>query len=152
MPGTTRMKLIYMTKKSYTSLRIPDKKRIFDVIDHIERKDIPILEIDPDMAIVNKILDRNLPMNLHPYELDPDDNIELNLRMRNDMVYFSHVWRVGRKQIIDKEGRLHYVDGLIKRREDFDQIWFPDLGKLETRLAATIKASEKIGLGVIVGV
>jgi uroporphyrinogen-III decarboxylase len=131
--------------------RSPDKNRILDAINHIERKDIALLEIDPDMAVVNKILGKNLPMDLHPYELAADDNIELNLRMGNDMVYFSHIWRVGRKQVTDRDGRLHYVDGLIKKRDDFDQIWFPDLNRLEQRLEATIKAAEESGLGVIAG-
>jgi uroporphyrinogen decarboxylase len=131
--------------------RSPDKSRIFDAIAHIERKDIALLEIDPDMAVVNKILRKNLPMDLHPYELGAEDNIELNLRMGNDMVYFSHIWRVGRRQVTDKDGRLHYVDGLIKKREDFDQIWFPDLSRLEQRLEATIKAAERSGMGVIAG-
>lgn len=138
-------------KKPNRILRSPDKNRIFDAIAHIERKDISLLEIDPDMAIVNQILGKKLPMDLHPYELNPDDNIELNLRMGNDMVYFSHIWRVGRKQITDKDGRLHYVDGVIKKREDLDQIWFPDLDNLEQRLEATIRASEGTGLGVMAG-
>jgi uroporphyrinogen-III decarboxylase len=131
--------------------RTPDKSRIFDAIGHKERKDIALLEIDPDMAIVNKILGKNLPMDLHPYELGAEDNIELSLRMGNDMVYFSHIWRVGRKEVTDKDGRLHYVDGIIKKREDFDQIWFPDLYRLEQRLEDTIKAAEESGLGVIAG-
>ena len=112
---------------------------------------MPLLEIDPDMAIVNQILGKNLPMDIHPYELNPHDNIELNLRMGNDLVYFSHIWRVGRKQITDKDGRLHYVDGIIKKRGDLDQVWFPDLDSLEKRLEATIRASEKTGLGVMAG-
>jgi uroporphyrinogen decarboxylase len=137
--------------KSDQVRRSPDKSRIFDAISHIERKDLALLEIDPDMAVVNRILGKSLPMDLHPYELKAEDNIELNLRMGNDMLYFSHIWRVGRKQVTDKDGRLHYVDGLIKKREDFDQIWFPDLDRLEQRLEATIKAAEGTGLGIIAG-
>ena len=137
--------------KKHTALRSPDKQRIFDAIAHIERKDIPLFEIDPDMAIVNQILGKNLPMDLHPFELDPADNVELSLRLGNDLVYFSHVWRVGRKQITDKDGRLHYVDGIIKKREDLDKIWFPDLGNLEKRLEATVRALEGTGLGIMVG-
>jgi uroporphyrinogen decarboxylase len=131
--------------------RGPDKKRIFDAISHIERKDMAIFEIDPDMAIVSQILGKKLPMDIHPYELDPEDNIELNLRMGNDIVYFSHIWRVGRKEMTDKDGRLHYIDGLIKTREKFDQIWFPDLDNLEKKLENTLKASERSGLGLMVG-
>ena len=132
-------------------MRNPDKTRIFDAIAHIERKDIAMLEIDPDMAIVNQILGKKLPMALHPYELDADNNIELNLRMGNDLVYISYVWRVGRKQMKDKDGRLHYIDGMIKKREDFDQFWFPDLNEFERRLEKTIRAAEGTGLGIFYG-
>jgi uroporphyrinogen-III decarboxylase len=131
--------------------RWPDKSRIFDAIAHIERRDAALFEIDPDMAIVNSIMGKKLPMNIHPYELDPEDNVELNLRMGNDMIYFSHIWRVGRKEITDRDGRLHYVDGTIKKREDFDKVWFPDLKNLEKRLEATILAAEGTGLGMVVG-
>ncbi len=132
-------------------MREPDKQRILDAIDHIERRDIPLLEIDPDMEIVNKVLGKSLPYELHSFELDAEDNVELNVRMGNDMVYFSHVWRTGRVQVKDSDGRLHYKDGRIKTRKDFDQLWFPDLGKLEQKLEATCKALQGKKMGLICG-
>jgi len=131
--------------------RSPDKKRILDAIAHIERPDLPLFEYDPDMEIANQILGKQLPYHLHPFEQEVADNVELNLRMGNDMLYFSHVWRLGRIDVQDGMGRLHYKDGSIKARSDFDQIWLPDLGKLEHKLEATCKALEGTGMGLMCG-
>ena len=132
-------------------MRIPDKQRILDAINHVERKDIPLLEIDPDMEIVNQVLGKNLPYELHPFELDAENNIELNIRMGNDMLYFSHVWRTGRVQVKDSDGRLHYKDGRIKSRQDFDQLEFPDTDKLEQRLESTCKGLQGTDMGLMCG-
>ncbi|HEC42975.1 MAG TPA: hypothetical protein ENI20_09130 [Bacteroides sp.] len=132
-------------------MRKPDKQRILDAINHIERKDIPLLEIDPDMEIVNQILGRSLPYDLHPFEMEAEDNVELNTRMGNDMLYFSHVWRTGRVQVKDSDGRLHYKDGRIKSRADFDQLEFPDLDSLEKRLEATCKTLQETDMGLMCG-
>ena len=137
--------------KQDSKLRGPDKKRILDAIQHKEGPDIPLFEIDPDMHIVNQILGRELPYSLHPFELEAADNLELNIRMGNDMLFFSHVWRLGRVDVQDQVGRLHYKDGSIKTRADFDRIWFPDLGELEKRLDATCKALEGTGMGLMCG-
>ncbi|MCK5693994.1 MAG: hypothetical protein KAI08_14120 [Bacteroidales bacterium] len=140
-----------MDNKLNTNLRGPDKHRILDAIAHIERPDLPFFEIDPDMEIVNQVLGKKLPYHLHSFELDALDNIELNTRMGNDMLYFSHVWRLGRVDVPDAQGRLHYKDGNIKTRSDFDQIWFPVLGELEKRLDLTCKAVEGTGMGLMCG-
>jgi uroporphyrinogen decarboxylase len=96
-------------------------------------------------------LGKKLPYHLHPFEQEVMDNVELNIRMGNDMLYFSHVWRLGRIDVQDKVGRLHYRDGSIKTRSDFDQIWFPDLGRLEQKLEATCKALDGTGMGLMCG-
>lgn len=130
-------------------MRNPDKQRIFNAIDHIQTEEIPFLEIDPDMHLVNQILGRKLPMDMHPFEMEADDNVELNMRMGNDLTFFGHVWRVGRKEFKDKDGRIHYIDGLIKNREMMDQIWFPDLGALERRLEDHCKKVQGTGMGIM---
>ena len=132
-------------------MRKPDKQRIFDAINHIERSDIALLEIDPDMEIVNQVLGKSLPYELHPFEMEAEDNLELNTRMGNDILYFSHVWRTGRVQVKDSDGRLHYKDGRIKSRADFDQLEFPDLEALEKRLDETCKALQETDMGLMCG-
>jgi len=78
--------------------RKPYMAMIFDAIAHVERRDMALLEIDPVMSIVNKIPGKKLPGGLHPFE--PDDKIEPNLRMGNDMVYISLF--KGRQKINDR--------------------------------------------------
>ncbi len=131
------------------NFRNPDKQRIFNAINHIETKDVPILEIDPDMALVNKILGKDMPMHLHPFEMGAKDNIELNKRMGNDMVFFGHVWRVGRKEFSDEDGRIHYIDGNIKTREQLNEVWFPPLNKLEKRLEEHCRLVDGTGMGIL---
>ena len=130
-------------------MRAPDKQRIFDAIDHKETGEIPILEIDPDMEFVNQILNKDFPMGMHCYELEADDNIELNLRMGNDLTFFGHVWHVGRKEMVDDAGRIHYVDGIIKSRDMLSEFWFPNLDKLEKRLEDHCKKVEGTGMGIM---
>lgn len=130
-------------------MRTPDKQRVFDAIDHKETGEIPFLEVDPDMALVSQILEKDFPLGMHCFELEAKDNIELNLRMGNDLTFFGHVWRVGRKEMVDDAGRIHYVDGHIKRRELLVDLWLPDLAKLESRLEDHCKGVEDTGMGIM---
>ena len=68
-------------------MRIPDRRRFLDAVNHVETEEIPFFEIDPDMALVNQLLGMRFPLSLHPYELPIPDYIELNKRMGNDMIY-----------------------------------------------------------------
>jgi len=130
-------------------MRLADKQRIFNAIDHIQTNEVPFLEIDPDMHLVNQILEQQLPMELHCFELEAKENIELNRRMGNDLAFFGHVWRVGRKEFTDADGRIHYADGVIKQKEQMDQIWFPELDKLERRLEAHCKEVQGSNMGIM---
>lgn len=130
-------------------MRAPDKKRIFNAIDHIESVEIPFLETDPDMELVNNILGKSFALGMHCFELEADDNIELNLRMGNDLAFFGHVWRVGRKEMIDDAGRRHYIDGNIKSRKMFSDLWFPDIGALEKRLEDHCKKIDGSNMGIM---
>ena len=131
------------------NIRKPDKQRIFDAINHVETREIPFLEIDPDMSLVNQILKKKLPVNLHSFELEAEDNVELNQRMCNDLTFFGHVWRVGRKEFTDDDGRIHYIDGTIKTREQLKDVWFPPLDKLEKRLEDHCKKTDGTRMGIL---
>lgn len=132
-------------------MRDPDKARFMNAAKHIESEEIPLFETDPDMKIVNQIMNRDFPMSIHAYELSAEDNVELNCRMGNDMIYFSHIWRVGRKEKADAEGRIHYIDGEIKTEADLDKLWFPNLEAVERRLEELLNAVQRTGLGVVYG-
>ena len=130
-------------------MRNPDKRRFLDAARHIETAEIPLFEIGPDMALARQILGKDLPMDRLVYDLPIPDYVELNRRMGNDMIYFAHVWRLGRVQRQDAEGRLHYIDGRMKRPEDLADIWYPDLDLLKRRLEALLNAVEGTGMGVV---
>lgn len=72
-------------------MRAPDKNRMLRAIRHIEAPEIPLLEIDPDIALVNQILGREFPVALQAYQLPVSDYVELNLRMANDLLYFADI-------------------------------------------------------------
>jgi len=99
--------------------------------------------------LVNQLLEKDLPMQLHSFEMEADDNIELNTRMGNDLTFFGHVWRVGRKEFTDTDGRIHYADGTIKSRDQLSEIWLPDLNKLEKRLEEHCKKVQGTGMGIM---
>ena len=130
-------------------MRDPNKQRIYDAIAHKEMDEIPFLEIDLDMELVNQILGKNFTLGMNCFELEAEDNIELNLRMGNDLTFFGHVWRVGRKEMIDEAGRKHYVDGNIKSKEMLSDLWLPDLDKLEKRLEDHCKMLEGSSMGIM---
>lgn len=132
-------------------MRLPDRNRFMDALAHRETPEIPFFEYDPDMKAVNAIMGRSYPMSIHPFDLPVDDYIELNRLMGNDMVYFSHVWRVGRKEKSDAEGRIHYIDGEIKGPDDLERLWFPDMDDIERRLRALTRKAHDAGFGVVYG-
>ena len=130
-------------------MRNPDKNRVLKAIRHCETTEIPLLEMDPDIVIVNQILDQQFPLSLHAYELPVPDYVELNRRMGNDMLYFARIWRLGRREKSDEEGRIHYIDGTMKTPEALADVWFPDLDAVERSLEQTLNAVECTGMGVI---
>jgi len=132
-------------------MREPEKQRFLNAVRHIESEEIPLYEIDADMSIVNRMMEKDFPLSLHPCELPAADVVELNRKMGNDMVYFSHVWRVGRKEIADDEGRRHYVDGEIKDQGDLKSIWFPDLDGIERRLVNLLELIQGTRFGLVYG-
>ena len=130
-------------------MRTPDKRRILDAIEHVELDEIALMEIDPDMLLVNQILGKDFPLGLHAYELPAEDYVELNLRMGNDMVYFAEIWRLGRKQKTDDQGRIHYIDGTMKTPESLKDIWYLDADVTRRRLEGLLAALEGTGLGIM---
>lgn len=130
-------------------MRNPDKRRFLAAARRVETQEIPLFEIGPDMALARQIMGKDYPMDLLVYELPIPDYIELNRRMGNDMIYFAHIWRLGRKQRKDAEGRLHYIDGMMKNPADLKEIWFPDLDLQQRRLEELLNRLEGTGMGVV---
>jgi len=130
-------------------MRNPNKIRFLNAVNHKQQSEIPLFEIEADMAIVNKMLGKRYDMGLHSFELLPSEVIAWNREMGNDMVYFGHVWHLGRREKKDREGRIHYIDGYMKTRESLKDLIFPDLDLLEEKLEATCNLIQNSGFGLV---
>ena len=117
----------------------------------IEQPDVPMLEMEADIEIVNRMLGTDYPLATRSYDLPADPLVEWNRRMGNDMVYLSHIWRVGRREHVDEAGRIHYIDGTIKSLDDLEDLWFPNLDEKRARLEAVLEAVDGTGMGLVVG-
>ncbi|MCX6997489.1 MAG: hypothetical protein NTV49_10490 [Kiritimatiellaeota bacterium] len=132
-------------------MRAPDRQRFLDAVAHHERPDVPLFEMEADILVVERMLGKRCARSLHSFELPIEDVVEWNRRMGNDMVYFSHVWHLGRREQTDADGRLHYADGTMKTREALERITFPDLDALRRRLDALCAAIDGTGFGLVCG-
>ena len=86
---------------------------------------------------------------MRPFEIPVEDYVRLNLLAGNDMLFWSQIWELGRKNHIDEKGRKHYVDGNFKTRQDLSRITYPDLGELARSLEKLLAAIEGTGLGLM---
>ena len=132
-------------------MREASKERFLNAARHIEQPDIPLFEMEADIEIVNRMLGTDYPLATRSYDLPADQLVDWNRRMGNDMVYLSHIWRVGRREQVDAAGRVHYIDGTIKSRDDLDKLWFPNLDEQRARLEAVLAAVDGTGMGLVVG-
>jgi uroporphyrinogen-III decarboxylase len=130
-------------------MRTGDKRRFLDAVAHKQSEEIPFVELEIDNYIAGKILEKKIPPHLLPFELPIPDCVELAKRMGNDMIYFSRMWRLGRKERKDDYGRIHYIDGMMKTPESLSQIWYPDMDEIERRLEELFNTISRTRLGVI---
>ena len=130
-------------------MREPCKKRFLNAVMHEQCEEIPFFELQVDIEIAEKILEKQLPSHLLSFELPMPDYVELNRRMGNDMIFFSHIWRLGRKEARDAFGRIHYIDGTLKTPDSLRDIWYPDLDVIKKRLEELTELAEGQGLGII---
>lgn len=137
-----------MLKERKNNMRAPKKSRYLSAARRIESEEISFQEDEIEVSVASKILNRPLPM-VRSYELPAKDYVELNKRCGNDMVFLNNVWELGRKNIIDSEGRKQYVDGTMKTPADLKQIAYPDLGRIRKNIEDTLEAIEGTGLGFI---
>ena len=132
-------------------MRSPNKKRFFDAINHIESDEIPFFELEAEAEIVAQLLDKDVDLSKHSFELPIDDVVEFNRQLGNDMVYFAHVWRLGRKEMIDDKGKHHYIDGMIKTADALADITLPDIDQIRHRLDELFEKIEGTDFGVLCG-
>jgi len=128
-------------------VRTPDKNRYLNAVRHVETEEVPFQEDEFDFSAVEKILGRPVP-RVRSYELPVADMVELHLRAGNDLLYLAWLWELGRRNVIDADGRKHYVDGTIKTRRDLEGITCPELDAVRRRLEETLEAIEGTRLGL----
>jgi uroporphyrinogen decarboxylase len=114
--------------------------------------EIPFQENQVDIDHVNRVLGTDYPPATRQYEASPDDQVEFNLRIGNDMVYLASIWELGRGVSMDARGRKHYVDGLMKTADALQHVVEPDLGEYERLIDRVLERTTGTGLGVIASV
>ncbi len=132
-------------------MRTPNKQRFLDAVNHIESDELPFFELEVDAEIVSQLLEKEVDVSKHSFELPIADIIEYNRRLGNDMIYSGHVWRLGRKEMTDDSGKIHYVDGTMKTHASLEDIYFPDLDNIRRRLEELLADIDGSGFGVLCG-
>jgi hypothetical protein len=94
--------------------------------------EVPFWETNVAGNIVDRVMGR--PLHASVPHLAPTDYIEFLQRTGMDTAYMFEHWPLGRKNVIDRQGRIHYVDGTIKSRADSDQIVLPPIEAAERRI------------------
>jgi uroporphyrinogen decarboxylase len=82
-------------------------------------------------------------------KLPPADYVEFLRRTGMDAAYLYEGWFLGRKNKTDERGRVHYVDGTIKSRANFDQVKPPSLDPVRKRIESYLEAAAGTGLGTV---
>ena len=109
--------------------------------------EVPFLEIYVAEEIVNRVMGR--PMGTHMIVLPPAEYVEFLERTGMDAAYLYTGWFLGRKTKTDEHGRVHYVDGTVKSRRDFDQIVLPPLSAVTNRIESFLEAARGTQLGAM---
>ena len=128
-------------------MRNSDKNRYLNAVKRIASEEIPFQEDEIEISVAGKILNRPLPM-VRPFELPAKDYVELNRRSGNDIIFLSNVWELGRRNVVDPEGRKHYVDGTIKNTDDLKRIAYPDIGRIKKSIEEMLEAVHGTGMGI----
>lgn len=110
--------------------------------------EVPFLEIYVAENIVNQVMGRSMG-GKNMLQLDAPDYVGFLRRTGMDAGYIHAGWKLGRKNKVDETGRVHYVDGTIKSRADFDQIELPSLDPVRRSIEAFLDEIEGTKLGSI---
>ena len=124
------------------------KQRLLDALNHRFTGEVPFLETYVAENIVDQVMGRAMG-DKHMLQLDVLDYIEFLQRTGMDAAYLCKGWFLGRRNKVDDMGRVHYVDGTIKSRSDFNQIKPPSLDCARRRIETFLDAAEGTGLGSI---
>lgn len=122
-----------------------DRRRLRAAYERKFTGEVPFFESYVAEEVVDAVMGRR--MGRHMLQLDPEDYVEFLLRTGMDAAYLYQGWFLGRKNRVDERGRVHYVDGTIKSRADFDQIVPPSLDLVRRRIEGFLEAASGTNLG-----
>jgi uroporphyrinogen decarboxylase len=126
-------------------IRPGNRRRYRDALARRFTGEVPFFEYYMADPVVDRVMGR--PMGTSMIKLPAEDYVEFLKRTGIDVAYLYEGWPLGRRNFIDDRGRVHYVDGTIKSRADFDQINPPSLDLVRRRLESYLQAAEGTGLG-----
>ena len=124
-----------------------NRQRLRDAYAYKFTGEVPFFECYVAEEVVDQVMGR--PMGAHMLKLPPEDYVEFLQRTGMDAAYLYEGWFLGRKNKVDEDGRVHYVDGTIKSRADFDQIVPPSLDIVKRRIEDYLGAAEGTELGAV---
>ncbi len=128
--------------------RPSNKQRMLDALNHRFTGEVPFIEIYVADNIVDRVMGR--PMGgKHMLQLDVPDYVEFLQRTSMDAAYLYKGWFLGRRNKIDENGRVQYIDGTIKSRADFDRIVPPSLDPVRCYIEDFLETSRNTEIGCI---
>src|ERR1043166_6444959 len=120
-------------------IRVGDKRRFRDALARGDTGQVPFFELYVAEHIVDRVMGK--PMGTHMIKLPAPDYVKFMQRTGMDVAYLYEGWFLGRKTKTDDRGRVHYVDGTIKSRADFNQIDLPSLDVVRRRIESYLEAA-----------
>ncbi|MCC7519946.1 MAG: hypothetical protein IT578_12275 [Verrucomicrobiae bacterium] len=128
-------------------IRPGNKQRFRNALAHRFTGEVPFFELYVDKDLVDRVLGR--PLGTHMLQLPSRDYVEFLQRTGMDVAYLYEGWFFGRHNQTDEHGRVHYMDGTIKSRADFDQIQPPSLDPVRRRIESYLEAAADTKLGCV---
>ena len=125
--------------------RQPNRQKIKDAYNLKFTAEVPFYEVYVAQEIVDRVMGRE--MGTHMINLPPKDYVEFLRRTGMDAGYLYSGWFLARKTKTDDHGRVHYIDGLIKSRDNFDLIELPSLDIAKRRIEDFLQAAQNTDVG-----
>jgi len=126
-------------------LRAGDRQRLLDALAHRFSGEVPFVEYYVAETIVDRVMGTS--RGKHMLQLDAADLVEFLRRTSMDAGYVCGGWFLGRRNKVDEHGRVHYIDGTIKSRADFDQIQPPSFDPVRRRIEGFLEQARDTHLG-----
>jgi uroporphyrinogen decarboxylase len=133
----------------YITQREGSRRRLRAAYERRFTGEVPFYECYVAEEIVDQVMGR--PLHKASIKLDAADYVEFLQRTGMDAGYLVESWPLARKNKIDGKGRVHYVDGKIKSRKNFNMIQLPTLDNVRRRIESFLEAANETKIGTVYG-